>query len=294
MDSAGGESRLPGHRSNPLACVPHAFWLGTVLRVQAYRFVLRPDGAQERLLRRYVFNRALALQKERYAAGGKHLSYADLCRHLTACKAEPDTSWLKEVHSQVLQQALKDLDRAYRNFFEGRAEFPKFKRKGKNDAFRHPRKVELDQPNGRIRMPKLGWMRCRASRAVEGEVGQVTVSLKAGKWHVSVQTEREVERPVHPSTTLVGIDVGVTRFATLSDGTVIEPANAFSSPRRRSRRRSGRWAARPSSAATGGRRRYNGSRRASPTSAPTSCTRPRRPSARTTRWSASRTWTCGR
>jgi Helix-turn-helix domain len=128
MDSAGGESRLPGHRSNPLACVPHAFWLGTVLRVQAYRFVLRPDGAQERLLRRYVFNRALALQKERYAAGGKHLSYADLCRHLTACKAEPDTSWLKEVHSQVLQQALKDLDRAYRNFFEGRAEFPKFKR----------------------------------------------------------------------------------------------------------------------------------------------------------------------
>lgn len=67
--------------------------------------------------RRYVFNRALALQKERYAAGDKHLSYADLCKHLTAWKAEPDTSWLKEVHSQVLQQALKDLDRAYRNFF---------------------------------------------------------------------------------------------------------------------------------------------------------------------------------
>jgi putative transposase len=61
-----------------------------VLRVQAYRFVLRPDGAQERLMRRscgarrYVFNKALALQKERYAAGGKHLSYADLCKHLTA------------------------------------------------------------------------------------------------------------------------------------------------------------------------------------------------------------------
>jgi putative transposase len=204
-----------------------------VLRVQAYRFVLRPDGAQERLMRRscgahrHALNKALALQKERYAAGGKHLSYADLCKHLTAWKADPATAWLKEVHSQVLQQALKDLDHAYRNFFEGRAELPRFKRKGKDDAFRHPQKVELDQPNGRIRVPKLGWMRYRASRAVEGAVGQVTVSLKAGKWHVSVQTEREVEKPVHPSTTLVGIDVGVTRFATLSDGTVIEPANAF-------------------------------------------------------------------
>jgi putative transposase len=204
-----------------------------VKRVQAYRFELRPDGAQERLMRRScgcrraVFNKGLALQIARRAAGERHLSYQDLCKHLTAWKAETDTAWLKEAYSQVLQQALKDLDRAYRNFFEGRADFPRFKRKGRDDAFRHPQRVRLDQPNGRIFIPKLGWMRYRASRFVEGEIGQVTVSVKAGTWFVSVQTEREVEAPVHPSTTLVGIDVGVARFATLSDGTVIEPIDAF-------------------------------------------------------------------
>jgi len=207
-----------------------------VLRVQSYRFELRPDGAQVRLsrrscgARRYVFNRALALQKERREKGEKHLSYADLCKHLTAWKADPGTAWLKEVHSQVLQQALKDLDRAYRNFFEGRTAFPRFKKKGQGDAFRHQQGVRLDQPNGRIYLPKLGWMRYRASRWVEGEIGQVTVSLHAGRWFVSVQTEREVEAPVHPAASLVGIDVGVARFATLSsNGTiaVIEPVNAF-------------------------------------------------------------------
>lgn len=207
-----------------------------MLRVQSYRFELRPDGAQARLARRscgarrYVFNRALALQKERRAKGERHLSYADLCKALTGWKADPATAWLREVHSQVLQQALKDLDRAYRNFFEGRAAFPRFKRKGEGDAFRHPQKVELDQANGRIRLPKLGWMRYRASRLVEGEVGQVTVTSHCGRWYVSIQTGREVEAPVHPATTLVGIDVGVARFATLSSNgavTVIEPVDAF-------------------------------------------------------------------
>ena len=131
------------------------------------------------------------------------------------------------MHSRVLQQALKDLERAYRNFFAGRGAFPRFKNKGRDDAFRHPQGVRLDPPNGRIYLPKLGWMRYRASRSVEGEIGQGTVSLHAGKWFVSIQIEREVEAPVHPATSLVGIDVGVKRFATLPDGTVIEPVNAF-------------------------------------------------------------------
>ena len=104
MQSAGS-----GSRHGTLARVPVLFWRGRVLRHQAYRFELRPDGAQVRLSRRscgsrrFVFNRALALQKERRAAGEKHLSYADLCKHLTAWKADPATVWLKEVHSQVLQ-----------------------------------------------------------------------------------------------------------------------------------------------------------------------------------------------
>ncbi len=72
-------------------------------------------------------------------------------------------------------------------------------------------------------------MRYRASQLVEGEVGQITVSLHAGKWFVSIQTEREVGAPVHPATSLVGIDVGVVRFATLSDDTHIDPIDALRS-----------------------------------------------------------------
>ena len=132
-----------------------------------------------------------------------------------------------ETDSQVLQQSLKDLCRAYDNFFRKRAEFPRFKRKGLHESFRYPQRVKLDQPNGRIYLPKIGWLRYRASRFVEGDISQVTVSHRDGRWFIAIQTEREVERPVHPSTSMVGIDLGVARFATLSDGTFVEPVNAF-------------------------------------------------------------------
>lgn len=203
-------------------------------RIQSYLFeLMNPTGANERLIRRscgsrrFVFNRGLALQRERHAAGLKHLSYADLCKHLTAWKADPAMTWLMETHSQVLQQSLKDLCRAYDNFFKRRAEFPRFKRKGQHESFRYPQGVKLDQPNGRIFLPKIGWLRYRVSRFVEGEVSQVTVSQRDGKWVVAIQTEREVETPVHPSSSMVGIDLGVARFATFSDGTFIAAINAF-------------------------------------------------------------------
>jgi len=177
--------------------------------------------------RRYVFNRGLALQKERYAKGLKHLTYVDLCAELKRWKDDAETSWLNEIPSQVLQQALKDLTRAYDAFFKGKSEYPKFKKKGKNESFRFPQGVHLDQPNGLIYLPKIGWMRYRASRFVPGEIGQVTVSYKDGKSFVSIQTEREVEQPIPPSATWVGLDLGVKRFATLSDGTVVEALDAF-------------------------------------------------------------------
>ncbi len=75
-------------------------------------------------------------------------------------------------------------------------------------------------------LPKLGWLRYRNSRPVLGELRNVTVSLSAGKWHVSIQTRREVETPL-PQGRAVGIDLGIARFATLSDGTVYAPLNSF-------------------------------------------------------------------
>jgi len=178
---------------------------------------------------RYVFNRALALQKERYAEGQKKLGYAELCRRLTQWRHDPETAWLAEAPIHPLQQSLKNLERAYANFFSGRADFPRFRKKGKHDSFRYPDpgQIRLDQANNRIFLPKLGWIRYRKSREVPGQIRNVTVSQSCGQWFVSIQTEWEVEPPVHPSTTDVGIDMGVVRFATLSDGTYIEPLNSF-------------------------------------------------------------------
>ncbi|END2035476.1 RNA-guided endonuclease InsQ/TnpB family protein, partial [Escherichia coli] len=93
--------------------------------------------------------------------------------------------------------------------------------------FRYPQGVKLDQENSRIFLPKLGWMRYRNSRQVTGVVKNVTVSQSSGKWYISIQTESEVSTPVHPSASMVGLDAGVAKLATLSDGTVFEPVNSL-------------------------------------------------------------------
>ena len=201
-------------------------------RLQAYKFELRPNGEQQRLMRRFagscrfVYNKALALQQERHKVGEKKLGYAALCRALTEWKAQPQTLWLSETPSQALQQALKNLERAYKNFFEKRADFPRLKKKGVSDSFRYPQGVKLDQGNSRVFLPKLGWLRYRNSRDVLGEVRSATVSQSGGKWFVSILTERTVDKPI-PQGGAVGIDVGIARFATLSDGSFIEPLNSF-------------------------------------------------------------------
>lgn len=176
---------------------------------------------------RFVWNKALALEKETYENEGKRLGFSLLCKFLRDWKKENAASFLSEAHSQILQQVLKDLDRAYKNFFEKRAGFPRFKKKGLHDAFRYPQGFKLDESNSRIFLPKIGWIRYRNSRKIEGTPKQVTVSLSAGKWYVSIQTEREVPEPVHPSQSVVGVDMGVARFATLSDGSCIKPLHSF-------------------------------------------------------------------
>lgn len=182
---------------------------------------------------RFVFNRALALQIENHEAGNKYLSYAKMTAWLVEWKSDPETQWLKESPSQPLQQSLKDLERGYKNFFQKRAAFPRFKKRGQNDAFRYPQGVKLDQPNSRISLPKLGWIRYRNSREIIGEVKNVTVSQSNGKWYVSIQTEYVVPESAHNAASMVGLDAGVTKLATLSDGTVYQPVNSFKTNQRK-------------------------------------------------------------
>ncbi len=202
-------------------------------RRQAFKFRLRPNGQQERDMRRFagacrfVFNKSLALQNENHEAGNKYLAYVKMAAWLVEWKKAPETQWLKESPSQPLQQALKDLERAYKNFFRKRASFPRFKKCGQSDAFRYPQGVKLDQENNRISLPKLGWISYHNSRQVVGEVKNVTVSQSCGKWYISIQTEYEQPEAQHDSTSMIGLDAGVTKLATLSDGTVFEPVNSF-------------------------------------------------------------------
>jgi putative transposase len=202
-------------------------------RLQAYQFQIEPNGEQQRDLRRFagscrfVYNKALATQKALYEQGEKKLGYAGLCKSLVEWKGQPGLAWLSEMPSQALQQTLKDSERAYQNFFEKRADFPRFKKKGGGDRFRYPQGFKIDPGNSRLSLPKMGWIRYRNSREMLGTAKNITVSSNGGKWFVSIQTEREVEAPIPASTSSIGIDVGIARFATMSDGSFVAPLNSF-------------------------------------------------------------------
>ncbi|WP_256990375.1 RNA-guided endonuclease InsQ/TnpB family protein [Burkholderia sp. HI2714] len=204
-------------------------------RYQAFKYELMPTDEQQHSMRcfagacRFVFNKALAVQKERYDRGEKNLSYAGLCKLLTDWRNGTETPWLKDAPIHPLQQSLKDLEQAYTNFFAKRADFPRFKKKSLGSSFRYPdpKQIKLDQSNNRIFLPKLGWLRYRNSRDVLGEVRHVTVCQNAGKWRVSIQTVREVKQPVPQAASAIGIDMGIARFATMSDGSFLAPLNSF-------------------------------------------------------------------
>jgi putative transposase len=196
---------------------------------RGYRFQLKTNGHESDRLNRFagscrlVWNKSLALQKEKLSRGEKFLRYFQVTAELTKWKNEQ--SFLKEVHSQPLQQTLKDLDQALQNSFKKTYGFPKFKKKVEHDSFRFPRGVKL--AGEKIYLPKIGWLKFRKSKEVEGTIKNVTVSKKFDKWYISIQVEIEISEPVHASKTAVGINLGVVRFATLSDGTIIEPLNSF-------------------------------------------------------------------
>ena len=174
---------------------------------------------------RFVWNEVLAMNELRHDRGEKLLTYKMSCEYLVHLKAE--YPWLSDVHSQPLQQTLKDLARAYDNFFNPklRARPPAFKKPGRHIGIRFPQGFKTT--NNAVYLPKIGWIGYRTSRTILGTPKSVTVYEKAGRWFVSILTEREVEMPQHPSQSVVGIDLGVAIFAALSDGQKIGGPNAF-------------------------------------------------------------------
>jgi putative transposase len=127
-----------------------------------------------------------------------------------------------------LQQRLRDLSQALRESFDktNPKRFPKFKKKFRSTpSIRFPQGFEIN--GNRIFLPKIGWLHFFKSREIEGCPKNATVSYKAGSWYISVQTEREVAEPYHPSISAVGGDFGTTRLLTLSNGTYYSPINPY-------------------------------------------------------------------
>lgn len=209
-----------------------------MLILKAYKYRLEPTDVQAQRLRqmcgcaRFVWNYALAETQRILDAGQKLPSYAELCKMLTAMKGMPETAFLSDGYTDNLQQKLKDLHGAWKRCFDKRlmAQKPVFKRKSKgNDSIRFvnfDKYCQLDRR--RVKLPSgLGWVKFRHSRAVIGKIKNTTVSQYAGHWYISFQVEIEVEQPAHPSTSAIGLDAGISKLVTLSDGTIFEPVNGF-------------------------------------------------------------------
>ncbi len=176
--------------------------------------------------RRFVFNYGLNLVKSAFENKQRIPSYTDIANTLPLLKNSPDTIWLKDTHSQVLQQTLKDLESSLQHFFRGlktkkKIGFPVFKKKGKNDSFRYPQGIKFD--NGKIWLPKIGWVAYWDSRPLEGVVKQTTVKRQGIHWYISVVCEIEkviIPVPIAANET-IGVDLGITHFVQISDGETV-------------------------------------------------------------------------
>jgi hypothetical protein len=199
-----------------------------------YSFRLYPAPGQAQALTRafgcarVVFNDALAARRAAHAAGKPYITDADMSARLTASKDAPERAWLGEVSSVVLQQALADLNAAYRNFFNSvtgkrkgaKVAPPRFRsRRDPRQSIRFTRNSRfrvLD--NGRLRLPKIGDVPVRWSRPLPTEPSSVTITKDAaGRYCASFVVETGPSR-LPEAESAVGIDLGLAHFAVLSDG----------------------------------------------------------------------------
>ena len=195
---------------------------------KAVKVRLHPTPEQEVLLAqhfgcaRWWWNFGLNKSIETYRETGKGLGRSALNALLPVLKKDKETEWLGECYSQVLQAVTLNLTTAYKNFFEGRARFPRFKSKQGKQSIQYPQNVKVI--NGAVKLPgKVGTVKAKIHRQIEGTIKTVTVSKEpSGKYYASILTEMEGENP-SPSTEgrLIGIDLGLKHFAVTSDGSKV-------------------------------------------------------------------------
>jgi putative transposase len=198
--------------------------------IRSYKFRLYPTEDQEILLSkhfgcaRYVYNWALNYKTEYYKINKKGISWMQLTKSNTFFDFKQENEWLKEVNSQSLISSIGNLDRAYTNFFQGRAKFPKFKKKNEKQSFQAPQHGKIDVKTGKLHIPKFkGGIKCIFHRPIaKGELGTFTISKNAaGKYFASILVHVEEEiKPKPAPKNAIGLDFGLKTFLTTSEGSM--------------------------------------------------------------------------
>jgi len=204
--------------------------------VLTYRFRLEPLPAQEQRFwqyagaRRWSYNWALRRRQEHVNVTGKTLSFADLCAELTTLKSQPETGWLRTVNAQLLQQGVNDLCRAFTNFFEKRANYPKLRKKFRHTpTFRIPQGIGLPSSN-HITLPGIGDVLMRQSREIVGVVKSATCKWECGHWSVALVAHQEIEnkpKAVLTEDNTIGIDLGLKDACVTSAGESIPALRSY-------------------------------------------------------------------
>jgi putative transposase len=189
---------------------------------------------------RFAYNWALAEWKRQHAVGGKP-SEVSLRRQLNSMKRE-QYPWMFDVTKCAAQEAIIDLGTAFRTFFEKRGKYPRFKyprfkKKGTHDSFCAANEAGTFRcESKRIKLPVIGWVRMREAVRFQGPFKRVTVSREADRWFASIMVETSAPAPVTQPNEVVGVDLGVSVLATLSQGEPIVGPKAHTALLKRLRR----------------------------------------------------------
>ena len=203
---------------------------------KAFKYRLYPNKEQEKQLSqivgncRWVWNFMLAQQNTTYTQTKKFVWFVDMANQLP--KLKDIHEWLKMCPSMALQQVCKDQDKALKSFCKKKTGFPKFKKKNvSTDSFRIPQSngktKHIKISESHVTIPKLGLVRWVYHRPIVGEIKSITVSRDVDQWYISVLTEVPDVEKLKVIDKTIGIDVGISTFATLSDGTKIAGPNIY-------------------------------------------------------------------
>ncbi len=201
-----------------------------------YRFRLYPTKEQEQFLKqeidnvRFVYNKLLAIAKEKYEKEQKRWSYYEYKKLLPKLKEEYE--FLKLSNSQSLQEAVKYLHKAFTNFFKGLSSFPKFKKKKRTNAISIPKHFSII--GNKVKLPKLKTkLKFKKHREIEGAVKSISIVMTpSGKFYLNVLTQKDIA-PLPKATKAVAIDMGLTDFITTSDNQAIKNPKHFKNLERR-------------------------------------------------------------